>query len=125
MWTVLWCQRQPVLLATSIALQTQMDLVSRNTGAAVGKAMLGGLSGLYLRCQSRCLGSILSTIRLGPARSEILTSLTRLVMVQRDKHFANKGWFNPEDFIIQKVTCVAVLPAQLHSSSCCIDLCEK
>jgi hypothetical protein len=27
-----------------------------------------------------------------------------LVMLQRDRHLASKGWFNPEDFTAQKVS---------------------
>ena len=57
--------------------------------------------------------------------------------MQRDKHSANKGWFNPEDFIIQKVCragCISafrqlavynwdrhVLPKTV-SSSCAMDM---
>ena len=36
---------------------------------------------------------------------------TVVMLLQRDKHSANKGWFNPEDFIIQKVCCTGCISA--------------
>lgn len=38
-----------------------------------------------------------------------------LVMLQRDRHLASKGWFNPEDFTAQKVSLRQLVHSNNHT----------